>query len=71
MGNAVLSFWQNFVGLAGPVLAGFFVVNVGWVETGLWLFAPLFVLALVASVLIRSGKRAERARAETFRKRST
>ncbi len=71
MGNAVLSFWQNFVGLAGPVLAGFFVVNVGWVETGLWLFAPLFVLALIASVLIRSGKRAAQARAETFRKRST
>lgn len=54
MGNAVLSFFQNFVGLIGPIVAGIVVVNLGWAEIGFFLFVPLFICAFVASAVIRA-----------------
>jgi nitrate/nitrite transporter NarK len=53
MGMAVLSFFLNFVGLIGPAAAGLFVVSVGYAEIGIYLFVPIFILALVASMLIK------------------
>jgi MFS family permease len=54
MGMAVLSFWLNLVGLVGPAIAGYFVVSVGYAEIGTHLFVPVFIAALVATLLIRS-----------------
>ncbi|MDR2107971.1 MAG: MFS transporter [Coriobacteriales bacterium] len=54
MGNAVLSFFLNLVGLIGPIVAGIVVVHLGWAEIGFFLFIPLFACAFVASTIIRA-----------------